>query len=237
MEEALRFFRAYEIWIYGLLALGGLLYIRKFILAWDELRGAAFGLERESAQSRLNQSASMLVVLLAMAITEFVLVSFVAPAMPGSNPLLTPTLDLLATATTTLPASAEGTGAPEGGELQTTPSPTPVEQAAGGDCVPEQVMLTEPKHGSEVSGVVTLIGTADIENFGFYKYEVARPDETIWLTLLAGREPKQNSELGQWDTSNLASGDYMLRLVVTDNEGESLPPCIIQVRVNGVMEP
>ena len=50
MEEALRFFRAYEFWIYILLALGGLIYIRKFILAWEELRGAAFGLEREAAQ-------------------------------------------------------------------------------------------------------------------------------------------------------------------------------------------
>ena len=60
MAEALRFFRAYEFWIYTILALGALVYIRKFILAWDELRGAAFGLERESAQSRLNQAASML---------------------------------------------------------------------------------------------------------------------------------------------------------------------------------
>lgn len=79
MDEALGFFQAFEVWIYLLLALGGLFYARKFILAWQELRDAAFGLERESAQARLNQAASILVLLLAMAIAEVVLVSFVAP--------------------------------------------------------------------------------------------------------------------------------------------------------------
>jgi len=29
----------------------------------------------------------------------------------------------------------------------------------------------------------------------------------------------------------------MLRLVVTDNQGGSLPPCVIQVRVNNPVEP
>ena len=57
MEEALSFFRAFEVWIYLLLGLGGLIYIRRFILSWQELREAGFGLERERAQSRLNQSA------------------------------------------------------------------------------------------------------------------------------------------------------------------------------------
>ena len=84
MEEALRFFRAFELWIYLLLGLGGLFYLRRFILAWQELRGAVFGLERESAQARLNQAASVLVLLLTMAVTEFFLVSFVAPSMPGA---------------------------------------------------------------------------------------------------------------------------------------------------------
>ena len=104
MEEALSFFRAFEVWIYVLLALGGVIYVRKFILAWQELREATFGLERESAQSRLNQSASVLVLLLTMAVIVFVLVYFVSPAVPSANLLATPTLDLLATPTTTLPA-------------------------------------------------------------------------------------------------------------------------------------
>ena len=98
MEEALRFFRAYEVWIYLLLGLGGIIFIRKFILSWQELRGAAFGLERDSAQDRLNQAAIILVLLLTMAITEFVLVSFIAVttknSMPGLATRLWPNLSL-----------------------------------------------------------------------------------------------------------------------------------------------
>lgn len=230
MDEALTFFKTYEIWIYGLLALGGLFYIRKFLLAWGDLREAAFGLERESAQSRLNQSASMVFLLIVIAAAEFALVSFVAPSFPGASPLLTPTLDLLATVTSTLPAEA---GLAAGTEIAPTSTPEPV----GVGCVPGQIMIDEPKDGSEISEVVTVRGTANIPNFGFYKYEIARPEETVWLTILAGREVKVNGELGQWDTRTFPTGDYQLRLVVTDNQGESIEPCVIRVRVNNPVTP
>lgn len=235
MEEALRFFRTYEIWIYVILALVGLVYVRKFILAWEELRRSAFGLERESAQSHLNQSAGMLVLLFMIAVAVFVIVSFVAPAFPGSNPLATPTVDLLASPTTTLMEE----------EMQQDIMPTEdamgevvaTEVIPGEGCIPGQILLSEPTDGAEVSGVIVVQGTADILDFGFYKYEVARPGDTVWLTIQAGREVKQESDLGQWDTRTLPQGDYMLRLVVTDNQGNSLEPCVIRVRVNNPLGP
>ena len=229
MEEVLRFFRTYEIWIYLVLSLAGLLYVRKFILAWEEMRAAAFGLERESAQSRLNQSAGMMVLLLVMGIGLFVTVSFVAPTVPGANPLFTPTVDLLATPTNTLPPETSAEAGAESGEGQATPT---TEQILGEGCTPGQVVISEPVDGSEISGVVTVKGIADMPNFGFYKYEIARPGETVWLTIQAGREIKQDADLGQWDTRTLDSGDYMLRLIVTDNQGQTSEPCVIQVRVN-----
>ncbi len=235
MEEALRFFRTYEMWMYIILALAGLVYVRKFVLAWEELREAAFGLERESAQSNLNQSAGMLVLLFVMAVAVFGLVSFVAPNFPASNPLFTPTMDLLASPTTTLMVETS-----EGGLA--TPSPeaislTATVEVVGEGCIPGQIMLTEPIDGTEISGVIVVKGTADIPNFGFYKYELAQPGETVWLTIQAGRDVKQGSELGQWDTRTLAPGDYMLRLVITDNQGESLEPCVIRVHVNNPSAP
>lgn len=233
MPEALRFFKEYEIWIYVLLSLGGLVYVRKFILAWDELRAAAFGLERESAQGRLNQSAGMLVLLLAMAIAEFSAVSFIVPTVPEAIPLPTATLDLLATPTVTLAAETLVSGS---APVATATLP-PAEAVSGEGCLPDQVMLTEPTNGTEVSGVITLTGTADIQNFGFYKYEIQRPGDAIWLTIQAGREVKQNAALGTWDTTTLSPGDYLLRLVVSDNQGVALPPCVIQVRVNNPAQP
>lgn len=225
MEEALRFFRALEIWIYLGLGLLGVYALRKLTLAWQELRGAGFGLERESAQARLNRSASVLVLLLAAAIVEFVLVSYIAPAVPGAFALATPTVDLLATATTTLPAAAT-----EPANSGTTPTPTSEQTVAAG-CIPGQIEIVWPAEGIDISASVTITGTANIPNFGFYKLEMKRPEEANWLTILAGNEVKQNSNLGVWNTGLLAPGYHQLSLVVVDNQGSSMPPCVVQVRV------
>jgi hypothetical protein len=226
MEEALQFFRTYEIWIYVVLGLFAIWQVRKFILAWDELRGAVFSMERDNAQARLNSAAVMLVLMLAVAIVEFMIVTFVVPTFPGANPLSTPTIDLLATATTTL---SPFTPSAEETSVAGTEIAPPGEQVPG--CIPDQVMISSPQNGEQVSGEVNLIGTANILNFGFYKYEIARPGETIWLPIQVGEEVRQDETLGTWDTSTLDPGDYSLRLVVTDNQGNSLPPCVIQVRV------
>ena len=227
MEEAISFFRAFELWIYLLLGLGGLYYLRRFILAWRELQGASFGLERDSAQARLNQSASALVLLLTMAVVEFVLVSFIAPAMPGVVPLPTPTLNLLATATITLPAAIPQPA----GDATATPLLIP-ELQSGSGCIPGQIEITMPKAGEEVSGIVPVVGTANLPNFGFYKFEIKRPSETIWLTIQAGNTPVQSGKLGDWDTTSLSPGDYQLGLVAVDNQAQASQPCVIQVRVS-----
>jgi len=93
MAEILQFFKTIEIWIYLLLGLAGLFYVFRFLRAWDEMKQAAFGLEHESAQQRLNRAATGLVFLVARAVIEFVLVSFIIPIIPESTPLPTPTLD------------------------------------------------------------------------------------------------------------------------------------------------
>jgi len=226
MEEALRFFRAIELWLYVGLGLVGLYFIRRFILAWQELRGAAFGMERESAQVRLNQAASILVFLLTMAITEFVLVSFIAPSVPGAIPIPTPTLDLLASPTTTLPANASLTG-PQ--VLANASTPTGLPASSG--CIPGQIEIISPENGKEVSGLVVVVGTADIPNFGFYKFQIKRPDETVWLTIQAGNANVRSGKLGDWDTARLVPGDYQLGLVVVDNQAKASPPCVVQLRV------
>jgi hypothetical protein len=228
MEEALSFFRAFEAWIYLLLGLGGLIYVRKFIMAWQELRGAGFGLERVNAQARLNQSASVLVLLLTMTVSEFVLVSFVTPTMPGANPLLTPTLDLLATPTITLPPAVN----PGEAEIpQVTPVLTTTVQVVGSGCLPGQIVLDAPKDGQEVSGVVEVVGTAEISNFGFYKLEMKTPDQNTWATLQAGNQIRKSAKLGDWDTRRLPPGEYELSLIVVDNQAKASQPCIVHVMV------
>ena len=224
MEKALQFVENSEILIYIFLAMLAIWQIRKFALAWNELRATYFGMERETAQGRLNQAATMLVMIIVMAVIVFTLVSIVIPSMPGSFPRPTACLDLLATPTTTL-------ASPGVTEEACGPTPTPAELPAAEGCTPGQVNLTGPKNGDLVTGTITLYGTANIPNFGFYTYEIARPGETVWLPVQVGRQPVVNDVLGTWDTVALTPGDYQLRLVVTDNTGIALEPCAIQVRV------
>jgi len=224
MGEILRFFKVNEVLIYLILGILAIWQIRKFALAWGELRSAAFGLERESAQSHLNWAATMLIFIFILGVTEFGLVSFVVPAVPGAAPLLTPTLDLLATPTTILEAGAAAAA------RDFTPVPTMETENEG--CLPGSVDIIAPATGDTIQDIVEIIGSADIPNFGFYKFEMAAISDSSWLTIQAGEIITQEGRLGYWDTSRLSPGDYALRLVVTDNQGQSAEPCVIQVRVD-----
>lgn len=226
MEDALRFFRTYEYVIYILLGALAIWEIRRFMLAWEEMRQAAFGLERENAQTHLNRAATMLVLILFFTIAEFTMVTFIAPTIPGANPLLTPTIDLLATPTYTLGPSLASDVNPD--ETPVPPTPTPV----GEGCINSQLEITDPKNGDSLSGQITIVGTVDMPNLAFYKYEVARPGETIWLPIQAGRGAVRAATLGEWYTNTLQPGEYLLRLVATDNEGTTLGTCQIQIYVN-----
>ncbi len=221
MGEILRFFKENEVIIYLILGVFIVWQTRNFILAWGELRNAAFGLERESAQSRLNWVATMLILAFMLGIGEFVVVSFVVPKVPDASPILTPTLDLLASPTVTL----------EPGSLAAIATPALAIETAMSDCTPGKIDIISPQNGAAVRDIVEIIGSADIPNFGFYKFEMAAINDTSWLTIQAGDTITREGRLGFWDTTRLSPGEYGLRLVLTDNQGASLPPCTIQVRV------
>lgn len=228
MVEALQYLVDYEVFIYIGLGLFGVWQMRKFAKAWEELRAAAFGLEREYAQMRLNRAAGMLVFVLVIAVIEFALVSFIAPSVPGAQPLHTPTVDLLATPTITLQADVQETVQPTDAAIGT---PEPLVLDPTSSCVPGQIEISSPEQNETVSGVVEIIGTVDVPNFGFYKFEMTPIGDTSWQTIQAGDVITSEASLGFWDTTLLGRGEYQLQLVVTDNEGEAYPPCIIQVNI------
>ena len=230
MEEALRFFKENEVFIYLILGVIAVWQIRKFTVAWEELRQAAFGLERESAQGRLNRAASLLIFVLLLGVVEFATVSYVVPTVPGALPLFTPTLDLLATPTITLASPND-----EAPVETISPVTDPAEPDESG-CLPNAVMIDAPANGETVSGLVEIIGSAKIENFGFYKYEIAALNDPTWLTIAAGNQVVVTDKLGDWDTTRLIPGEYQLRLVVANGEGESTPACVVQIRVEAPRE-
>ena len=219
-----RSLEAYEPLIYISLAILGLFVFRRMWVAWREWRDSVYTLEREFALWRLGRVTALGFLVLGLFFVEFYIATFIAPALPASDLLTTPTLDLLASPQSTL-APLDSTQAAD-----FTPSTQPVQNGMSG-CVADKIMITSPKSGDEVRSVVNLIGTADAPNFGFYKYEVAPVGTLNWVTVSAEREPKKDELLGTLNTLSLGNGDYFLRLVITDNVGNSLEPCVIAVRV------
>jgi len=225
METILHFFVTYAPLIYLLFAVGLLLVGRNLFRSVMEERNSVFGLEREIAHQRTSRAVTILVILLLLTAGEMVLSVFLAQGLPASALLSTPTVNILAVPTSTLSPEIMATLS------ATTPLASTGAEASG--CIPGQIMLTSPKVGAVVSGQVALDGTASIPNFGFYKYEFTQKGSEIWSTIQAGNIAIVNGTIGLWDTSGLIPGDYLLRLVVTDNIGNALPPCVVPVRVKG----
>lgn len=223
-EDLIGFLEQYEGWIYLVLGLAAVVGLRHLIQGWKELRAAMFGLEKEIAQRKLVVSLTGLILLVLMVVGEFVVASFVAPSRPSMAALPTATLDVLATPTVTLPPVARAT-------------PTAIGQGAQGSgpasegCTAGVIEWISPQPDESVSGSVMLKATINVPNLGFFKYEYNLAGEETWVTIAAGNEPKVEGEIGIWNTAQLISGDYQLRLVVADNANELFPACIVKVRV------
>jgi hypothetical protein len=211
--------------IYIVLILVALFGLRWLIKARSELRGSAYGLEREIAHRRMSQALSILVVVGFLASAEFILVFFLVPNIPALSLLDTPTINPLSTPASQIPLQPVGTIGPG------TPGSTPTLQTTG--CIPGQIGITFPKPGDQIQGQITLLGSANIPNFGFYKYEFKPIGSDNWAAIVANNKVVLNSTLGNWDTTAVATGDYLLRLVVTDNQGNELPACIVPIRIKG----
>ncbi len=223
MTAVLSFFVRLAPVIFSLLALGALFGLRRMVKARTEMRGAAYGLEREIAQRHINQAISALVLVGFLTFVEFALIVFMVPNIPALSRLATATINPLFTPTSTFLLTAKESVSPG------TPVSTLAVMATG--CIPGQIDITSPKAGDQIQGSITLKGTANIPNFGFYKYEFAPIGSDTWAAILANRKPVQDGDLGNWDTTAVTTGDYQLRLVVTDNQGNELPACIVPVRI------
>ena len=223
MGSLYRALASYEPLIYIALSIGGLFAFRRMWRSWREWRDSVYGLEREFALRRLVQATGAAFLILVLVFVEFFVATFIAPSLPATDILATPTLDLLLTPAETL-SPEQATQAALSPVTQSVPS-------GMSGCIPDQIMITAPEPGATVTGTVEITGTANVPNFGFFKYEVAPMGSQNWATISAGREPKINEVLGTWNTSSLTNGDYFLRLVITDNVGISLEPCVIAVGV------
>ncbi len=223
MAETLLFLEEFQGWIYLVLGVAALVYLRVTWRWYRSRRSTMFSLEREQATERLVRSATLLGLALTLLLATFAATTFLGPAIPASErPTPLPTVSLLVT-----PSAA-----PEGDEALATSTPLPAVVVDSAGCANPQATILTPATGESLTGIVEITGTADIPNFAFYKYEyINLSPGAVWRAIQAGTKPIQQGDLGTWDTRLVIPGEYALRLVVTDTVGNAPQPCVILVRV------
>src|SRR4030042_1913347 len=107
-----------------------------------------------------------------------------------------------------------GSGVPTGVQPISLPTHPARTFAPGATTAPGVTLLP--------SGEAEIRGTANIPNFGFYRYEYrALASGSAWRAIGAGDTPVVDGLLGVWDTRLVLPGDYAFRLVVADAAGNA----------------
>lgn len=232
MTEVLLVIDQNSVWIYAGLLLALLVYLRSVLRRYRDYRVAMYGLERDKAMEGIRRGLAMMGLIGAAAVSVFLIETLLVPAVPaGNRPTPMPTVSLLAT--------PGATGEPT--ELAfSAATPLPLGTLIGAGCENPEATITAPVPGETVRGVIELEGTADIQNFAFYKYEIRSlaggGESSSWQAVSAGTTPVRSEVLGTWDTTLVTPGPYAVRLIVTDAAGNAPQPCQIQVQVAQVLQ-
>jgi hypothetical protein len=102
------------------------------------------------------------------------------------------------------------------------------------------VAISSPTTGESLQGEVPIFGSAWIDNFNFYKVEVAPAhDPGVWSAVSTTiSAPVDSGLLDVWNTSAFADGNYVIKLTVVDPDGQEV--CrysVSDVRVSNVATP
>ena len=167
-----------------------------------------------------------------------------APATTATPPIAVAVPELLSTATPTLAAVQPVEVPPTLTPVPPTPTvaatPTDVPQpvadtaAPSAACPDPNVQISSPQPGAVVSGNVPIVGTADHEEFWYYKLE--RTEGTnldgAFLYFEGQQTAVSNGPLGILDTSFMVDGVHTVRLTVVDiGAGTDLPTCAVVITV------
>ncbi|MHB1319815.1 MAG: hypothetical protein ACYCYF_14475, partial [Anaerolineae bacterium] len=90
--------------------------------------------------------------------------------------------------------------------------------------VHSEPMRIEIRTASEAApGILTLEGSAEMSGFGYYYVEFgAGPEPTEWSRITDNiASPVRDGLLARWDASLMPEGDYVLRLVVVNDQGRA----------------
>jgi hypothetical protein len=228
----------YAVWLYVLMGLVALLFLRAYLVARRERDNSIFALERESASGRMAQATIAFLFTLILIGGVFYTSQTLVEEIPLPEVTPTPTAlivlppsptppPLLPTPTPTETPRPRPTLPP----LETVTPTTEASQGIPAGCPNPGVRISEPGTGATVSGVIRIIGSANIPDFWYYKFEFRGNGFGDWTFIQRFETPINGGILGAWDTRSVPSGDYEFRLVVVDKTGNYPEPCRVSLSV------
>jgi membrane peptidoglycan carboxypeptidase len=104
----------------------------------------------------------------------------------------------------------------------------PADGQPGSDNNTNAAQIINPSNGKTVKGSVQILGRAAVDDFKQYKLEFGEgPNPDSWTTIITVPLERELGVLGVWDTSNLESGGYTVRLTVTDKDGKDYVSTVV----------
>ena len=242
-------------------AVCGLLALFQLYRTWQvraERRQAVFSLERDKALDDLYRIfVSALLMLVVMGFTYFASTTLRAamiavesstglastdgsPTSPNESlSALIPTPTFTPEAPTATPRPTRivaSTPVPDNQEEDTQPESSPpaprLPAVSPALCPDARAVILSPGNGAIVNGVVPIVGTAQHDQFNFYKLELAPGGANQSFSYFDGAgSPVVGGLLGNLNSSGVANGTYTVQLVVVDNTGNYPSPCRVTVIV------
>jgi hypothetical protein len=220
--------------------------ISRFILAQREFSWAQFPLERENASQLGGRGITYVIIAIEVIALVWVLSNITYDEFSRLN-VAGPVADEPDRFATSVPfegASDFATPLPggfdDGPVIQRTqpPSPTPAGTLRPADprtgCIRNQANIDRPDNGQVIFQTEPIIGTATLDNFGFYRFEIRNLEAGTQFSVIGGaqsdiNEPVEDGPLGQVIPQNFPPGEYRFRLVVFDNTNNPRATCEITI--------
>ena len=95
------------------------------------------------------------------------------------------------------------------------------------------IQITNPLPGSAIQGMIQIIGQISVEDFANYAVEFSYQDnpQNTWFLINQSEEAILNGVLAVWDTSQISDGEYQIRIVLHQQNGNITVNHIPNIRV------
>lgn len=207
----------YETYVYVVLAIAGAWCVYGIVQAARRLEDTPFGLERAEAEQARMQAVVGLAVLAILAGGLFWSTRYGTLSLSGAV-VITPTPTPVLTPT------------------PITDSGAVTVDASGCNDV---LRISQPADGTQINTTYEILGTVNTPNLAFYKLELSgSATNGNWVTITVNTEPVTNGViLPSFSPNPYTPGNYAMRVVAYDNDGNSLPPCTVSVSLDRPGQP